>query len=123
MNISRLNMLLRTFEAVKNGNVNRVKYFVEQEKIDINAKDSDGYTLLQRAIIYKKHNVIDYLLQNNVNSNEKNQFDKRAIDYAYDFSIIKKLIENGTDLNLENTKGETYLHSKSYHIDIDAPTT
>ena len=50
-------------DACENGNLELVKYLVEEKKMDVNAKFDDGQTLLLWANKYSfDKEIIDYLI-------------------------------------------------------------
>ncbi|MGC9105409.1 MAG: ankyrin repeat domain-containing protein [Thermoprotei archaeon] len=68
------------FEAVEEGDLQRVKYLVEIHQCDVNIRDKDGNTPLHLAAWY------GYL------------------------DIVKFLVEHGADVNARNAEGNTPLH-------------
>ncbi|MCL2347882.1 MAG: ankyrin repeat domain-containing protein [Planctomycetaceae bacterium] len=84
------------FEAVRRGTVQDVRHFIEKEGVDINAREPDlvgssRCTILHIAVIYTK-------------------FDPDVVS-----DIVKYLIENGADVNLEDKDHQIPLHSAIQH--------
>ena len=63
------------------GNLEKVKYFLEQGA-NKNAITSKGYTALMFASKYGHLEVVKFLVENRANVNIKNNFGKIALDYA-----------------------------------------
>jgi ankyrin repeat protein len=95
-------------------------------KADINATDFQGnnalFFVFEKDIppgnltsgVYqnRRENSIKKLINNGININKRNIYGKTPLMRAselYDFSILKVLIENGADVNLQDNNGDTTL--------------
>ena len=72
-------------EACRNGNLERVK-------LDINAKNNDGYTPLHWASRTGHLNFVKYLVENGVNIDAKNNDGYTPLHYSY--GEVKVYLEN-----------------------------
>lgn len=57
--------------AARNGNLEVLKYLIQNQQLDINKNDSNGNNVLHEAIGYKHEKVIDFILANNNFKKEK----------------------------------------------------
>lgn len=104
-------------------------------KPDVNAKNRQGRTLLQEAVIAQNRKEIVRLVKEgadlNVKDSEGNTLlhlllrdlkkeasDKKAYDAT--FSILKFLIKNNADVTIKNQIGQTPLHLAVQYIDQNA---
>lgn len=99
------------FTAIKTGEIGRLKQYVETKQ-DINAKNSDGETLLYFAIKNKREKMAIYLINKNAYLNSKNGADDNtplhaAIFFMKKYDLVKLLIDKGSDPKIKNKNGET----------------
>jgi len=95
-------------------------------KADINATDSQGnnalFFVFEKDILpggltsgfyqNRRENSIEKLINNGIDINKRNIYGKTPLMRAselYDFSILKVLIKNGADVNLQDNNGDTTL--------------
>ena len=78
---------------------------------DINVQDSNGNTLLMKAISIGYYDLSDYLIDNNADISITNKNGENALilsaNYPY---IMYLLINNNADINLADNNGKTALH-------------
>jgi ankyrin repeat protein len=81
---------------------------------DINAKNNTGQTPLHQALKSKNYQVALYLLkEKKIGLTEVDKDGDSVADYAFmygDEAIVQEVLEQGTDINAKNAKGNTPLH-------------
>jgi ankyrin repeat protein len=92
------------FQAVYNGNLDDVKYFVENG-VDINAPIHKDRTALYIAVIEQKKDIVQYLINNGATINKlynKKVFGGHTVleEPTLTPEIAKMLIDKGADVNL-----------------------
>lgn len=102
-------LLLR---ALKHGCKTIVELYIKINYLDI--KDHNGYTPLLLACAEEKYNIAKWLVEEaNVNINETTTDEKLTplmiAIYRYNKRLIKLLINNGANLDLQDDKGDTAL--------------
>lgn len=79
-----------------------------QQGINVNAKDANGTTAIQKASRYNKHQMVDYLIKNgaDVTLADRQGFDAllMASSFGQD-DVIRILVANKVELNTLNDKG------------------
>lgn len=111
-------------QAVRTQDLETVATLIN-EGIDVNKKNSEGYTSLHLAVIWKSEKIIELLLSAGADVNIKNDHDSTALQYALNypyenFDIIKTLIEAGGDVNSRDSiKGSSALHWSVEQNDIN----
>ncbi len=100
--------------TIEKGYLNIVQHLITEKKIDINARDSFGMTLLDRMVMHDQLAMVKYLLSQgadfklNVQSNYKTPLDQ-AIERGH-LSIVQFLIEEKKiNVNVRNLQGESFL--------------
>lgn len=90
------------FEAAEKGTVEDVKYFIEQQGIDVNASSSTGHTVIEFAWLSDNFEVIKYLA-----SKGSNIEPYRIIDAAgmkrNSVETIQFLLDKGFDVNYRDS--------------------
>lgn len=75
---------------------------------NVNIPDENGYTPLHKAVLWKYETIVNILLKHNPNVNAENIYGKTPLYIAAIDSpcipILRMLIENGADVNLDNGK-------------------
>jgi len=91
------------FDAARNGTVEDVRYFVEQEKANVNAKENDSdSTVLRNALISENVEVIKYLVMKGANIAPDFLFDAVCMKNG-SLEIVKLFVENGADVNYRDS--------------------
>lgn len=107
--------------------INLIKYFFEEEKMDIDHEDSNGETCLSIACCYGRINIVKYLIEKGANLNLRDSwlscpiFD--AIENKHE-DISRELISNGCDINILSGHDftvitEYVLSAKPKNINLD----
>ncbi len=100
--------------AVHFGEADKIKELM-QSGLDVEARNSRGFTPLHEAIWYGKQEIVKLLLEGGANVNAP--INTHGLDWAplheaarFGFNgIIDMLLEKGADINSRNTKGKTSL--------------
>lgn len=86
------------------------------EKYDVNAKDSNGETLLMFFAAYGSDDEVKYLLAQGADVNATDKQGQNALFYALFcgaegciFDKVKTLVEAGADINAKNAQGDSVL--------------
>ncbi|WP_276896294.1 ankyrin repeat domain-containing protein [Helicobacter japonicus] len=86
------------------------------EKYDVNAKDSNGETLLMFFAAYGSDDEVKYLLAQGADINATDKQGQSALFYALFcgaegciFDKVKTLVEAGADINAKNAQGDSVL--------------
>ena len=91
------------FDAVRAGDLVKVKALVEKNPGIVNAKDPGGQTILFAAVSFGRLEIADYLISNGANVNERSNFHMTPLDVACarnaPLSIVRLLVEKGADIN------------------------
>jgi PTS system fructose-specific IIA component/PTS system nitrogen regulatory IIA component len=100
------------FDAVEEGTVDDVRYFVENEDADVNAKGFSCGTLLHIAVATNTLEVIQYLVAQGADVNAKHWRDTPLHKAAEKNSleVVQYLISQGADVNAKGYQGQTPLH-------------
>lgn len=104
------------FRATNNGDVAAIEDLVKNQGVDINGTSPQGYTFLMHAVLSKKRNSFDKLLELGVDVNLPSRQNKStALMFACSLEddegdyFIEKLVEKGADVNIQNASGLTAL--------------
>lgn len=82
--------------ACKSGNLNLVKYLIEQKEVDVN---EDNTLSLCYACKYNYIEIVKYLIEKNANIDDSYAMINACL-HGYD-DIVQLLIDNGGDVNIE----------------------
>ncbi|XP_059170627.1 uncharacterized protein LOC131952123 [Physella acuta] len=93
----------------------------EKKFHNLHSRCINGSTLLHTASYYGYTDVIEDLLQLNVDINLKDYKGASPLHRAKNAETIKMLLDNGADIDAEDSEGNTCLHVKCYG-QIDQPT-
>jgi len=109
--------LYALFEAVKGGDVARVKKLLEKGA-DLNARDVSGWTPLHEAALNGRFGIAELLIKHGADLNARDKDGNTPLhiaalnNYA---DVTELLIKHGADLNAKNGDGSTPLHIAAHH--------
>ncbi|MDR0516829.1 MAG: ankyrin repeat domain-containing protein [Fibromonadaceae bacterium] len=101
------------FEATIDGTVEDVRYFVEQKGVDVNAKNSSGFTALHAAAKNGYVEVSKLLISKGADVNVKMDSGYTPLHAAVMSGYVevsKFLVSVGADVNAKDNNGDTTLH-------------
>ncbi|XP_028395304.1 uncharacterized protein LOC114519378 [Dendronephthya gigantea] len=84
------------------------------KSVDVNAKDTDGWTVLHSAVTEGTLEIVKYLVQKGADLNGKKTNGSTVLHSAVakgNLEIVKYLVEHDGDVNGRDTDGWTVLHS------------
>ena len=91
------------FDAVKAGDLAKVKALVEKAPGIVNSKNPGGQTILFAAVSFARLEIAEYLISNGANVNERSNFHMTPLDVACmrsaPLTIVRLLVEKGADIN------------------------
>lgn len=91
------------FDAIKAGDLAKVKVLVEENPGIVNAKNPGGQTFLFAAVSFGRLEIAEYLISNGANVNERSNFHMTPLDVACvrnaPLAIVRLLVEKGADIN------------------------
>jgi cyclase len=91
------------FDAVKAGDLAKVKALVEKDPGVMNAKNPGGQTILFAAVSFGRLEIAEYLIANGANVNERSNFHMTPLDVACvrnaPLAVVRLLVERGADVN------------------------
>eukprot|EP01114_Cavostelium_apophysatum_P010140 TRINITY_DN235_c0_g1_i1.p1 TRINITY_DN235_c0_g1~~TRINITY_DN235_c0_g1_i1.p1 ORF type:complete len:124 (+),score=43.35 TRINITY_DN235_c0_g1_i1:88-459(+) len=100
--------------AVKTGDLNNVKEFVEKDKMSVNLEQSNKRTPLHWAADFNQVKVMEYLLSKGAKINAKDNYGITpllAAVYENHFDAVKFLLEKGADASVKGPDGNTAANS------------
>lgn len=111
------------FQAVKNGNLLKVKSLVEENPGILEARDNKGMTPLALAGWYGKSDILKFLIARGADLNTRNKNGLTPLFSALDrgkSGIAKILIQNGANIKIRGFRNRTLLHmaARSGNVDI-----
>lgn len=91
-------------DAVKAGDLDKVRLIVERDPKIVNAPNPNGETILFAAIVPGRHvEIVEYLLSKGANVNQMNNFHMAPLHLAcrrgLPLGTIRLLVEHGADVN------------------------
>lgn len=104
--------------AARNGHVNIVKYFISQNKFNINPKNNNP---LINACAKGQIDIVNLLLDHDADPNISDNAGNTPLTYAIrtDYhNIIDILLVHGADYNFKNLVGETPVFFACFHNDL-----
>jgi ankyrin repeat protein len=111
--------LLNLFESLKSADINQISKLIKSGA-DINAKNSDGQTLLISSIIQEENEITKLLILNkadvNIARRSKNGYINSPLSivaYMGEDSLLKILLEAGANPNPENGALPLWMASKN----------
>lgn len=91
-------------------NEKKVQKLLDSEKIDINARDSKGKTLIFELVNKKRLESIKLLIKNGADLKIEDDYGKTILNEAKsDTVMINFLLTNGVDINYVNSSGRTII--------------
>lgn len=111
------------FEAVEDGDLQRVERLVEGLLCDVNVKDEYDNTPLHVAAWYGHLGIVTFLLQRGADVNARNVDDSTSLHLAVragHLEIAKHLLYHGADVNARDAFGLTPLHVAADRGDLEA---
>ena len=97
-----MNISEQLITAVKHNKIKDVKIILLLPDININLRDTKGYTALFIAAITNNIDIVRLLLENGADPNIPNNFGYLPLNITAQnnlIDIVKLLIDNGADLN------------------------
>jgi len=97
------------FEAISNGTIEDVRYFIEKKKVGFNIKSDQEATPLYTAAVFNKTEVVKYLITAGANVNEKDGGGGTPLHEAVghgNIELVKWLVSKGADLNAKAMDGK-----------------
>lgn len=110
--------------AVEIQNAEAVELLLNQDRINVDAVEEDGLTPLMYASKKPNLKIIQMLLQHgcSIHQTARSLYGRTAIHFAVEGSsleVIKLLIENGADLNTQDSELNTALHIAMQRRDLE----
>ncbi|CAB3387198.1 Hypothetical predicted protein [Cloeon dipterum] len=102
-------------EVISNDDV--IHWLVDQNCVDLNARNNLGETLLILALKKFRWKIVSFLLTRDVDVNIQDEKGKTALHHAansFDLDSVRRLVENGADMKLTDKKGKNALHHAYY---------
>jgi len=101
-------------EAARLGNLDRVKFLVEENNANVNARDNDNRTVIAQAVWNNKQPLVEYLLQCRPES--LNEIDRAGNLLYWAFlaghhGMVTFLKSMGANIDARDTYGRTALHN------------
>ena len=109
-------------EAISNEEFDEVKNILNTTLVDINYKDSDGWSFLMLASALGHLNVVELLLDNDANINEKNDSGRSSLMISSmqgHLDVVELLLSRGANINDKDEYGNTALMLASRDEQID----
>ncbi|KAL5258371.1 hypothetical protein ACHWQZ_G009016 [Mnemiopsis leidyi] len=103
------------------GELDIVRYCVQEEKVDVNIQDSGGFTALHLAAGWGHLQILKYLLEKGADVNIQDSRGMTALHRAVgtgNLQVFKYLLEKGADVNIQNSEGEAALHRAADRGDL-----
>ncbi|QBA65184.1 ankyrin repeat domain-containing protein [Muriicola soli] len=100
------------FNAIRTGDLNKIKSLVKQHPELLTVKDKRGSTPLILGAYYNHQDVVEYLLQKGVNVDEKDGTGNTAlmgVCFKGYKDIAELLMKAGADVNTTNAMGSSCL--------------
>jgi ankyrin repeat protein len=111
--------------AVQKGQMEAVMLLIEKGE-DINAKDSNGNSLLHQVIANANLAMVKMLLEKGANINLLNDQQVSPLYYSLgyaghcDMNIVKLLVDGGANVNIPMYNGDTPMHMACYCANKEA---
>ena len=105
------------FLYIGSGNIEEVSNYIDDKKININAKLDDGMTPLILSIVYKQDKIAKMLIEKGANLNIKDNSGFTALIYSIIYNrteVSKILIEKKADVNTKVSLNENGVYIKNF---------
>ncbi|WP_147676314.1 ankyrin repeat domain-containing protein [Algibacter pacificus] len=95
------------FDAVRQGNLNQVKQYIEVDRKVVDTLNSHNHSLLIIAAYYNQQSIVEHILPyvTNLNHNSDNGTALAAAVVKNNVEIIKVLLNHKADVNLTDANG------------------
>lgn len=100
VNLQNKNGITALMLAMNDDKVEVVEKLIEN-KVYINFQDNSGRTALMMAVSYGNMKMIEKLIENGADLNLQDNDGRTVLDYTEDKEIIKKLLKNGINKNIQ----------------------
>jgi len=97
------------FDAVAEGDLDKVKVLLEANPDLVFGKDNYGLTALHFAAMGGHRELVELLLVNKAEVNAKGNHGQTPLHYARDREVVELLLANKAEVNAQNDQGETPL--------------
>ncbi|NIS71741.1 MAG: hypothetical protein GTO12_23250 [Proteobacteria bacterium] len=100
-------------EAVRDGDIDKIKTLADENPEMVNAKDNNGWTPLHHAAALGHGEVIEFLLAKGTETNAKDKDGRTPLHYAAREGygeVVKLLLAKGAEINAKTKYGWTPLH-------------
>lgn len=101
------------FSLIISGKQDAILQLVRQNKMVINSTDRMGRTPLMEAVIQRKFEICEFLIQAGADVNLREARKWTALHFAaqeYDYKIVELLLNSGADIDAEDHDGNTPLY-------------
>ena len=105
------------FLYIGSGNIEEVSNYIDDKKININAKLDDGMTPLILSIVYKQDEIAKMLIEKGANLNIKDKSGFTALIHSImknRTEVSKMLIEKKADVNIKLSLNENGIYMKNF---------
>ncbi len=98
------------WRAASNGNLERVKRWLQKDTTLLHAKDEYGKPPLHWAVSKNHCDVIQYLLDQGADCDSKDTHGKTALHWVNQLKIAQLLVQSGANLNVQDQLGKAPVH-------------
>ncbi|CAG7852540.1 SubName: Full=Uncharacterized protein {ECO:0000313/EMBL:CCA71894.1} [Serendipita indica DSM 11827] len=91
--------------AASDGDLTRVKYFIEEEGMSPNAPDQNTYTPMHAAASYGHIELLEYLISKGGDVNVEDEDGDTPLYTAESLDVAKWLVDHGAIINRVNNEG------------------
>jgi ankyrin repeat protein len=108
-------------DAVRYGDLGKIKWIIDQGDADVNHADENGWTPLYWTIRYDRVDICRLLLDSGADVNYKNNYGNNPLIIAViddRIDIIKLLLSRGANVNHKNKGGGCPIHYATFNSNI-----